>query len=440
VKGDSFYIPEGLNLSQILLANHLERFNTPSVLSKCHYLIDHLYIWRLLRGDSWNDWVPINSEVLRDLFGTRYAAIVKSLLIRLGVIEVRKRDGRETYQQGNRSKEYRFCLAYRGVPFHLVSASCSRLISRLKRWREESSTFVAQQNAGSKLIYQSCHALKFDVQAANELIGQSEFESSHQRNCWQRCIEAIESGNWRFIRDQQGRLYHSVSNLPRQLRQFITWQGLPLVAADVSSSHPCLLTILYDEPSHERTRYVELLRSGRFYRFLNERLERPYNLDDEAAYVAFKEEVFHRILYSSNHSAPHELWHIFETNFADLAKAVRKAKAIHQRHLSKRLQRLEAQLVVERVANQFAERHAEEKPCLLSIHDSLVSTEQFASELVDILGAEFEATIGFRPNIKAKPFRTGSESEPALIRKFEVKSDLPDDFTTWADFCRREAA
>src|SRR5207253_3163221 len=89
--------------------------------------------------------------------------------------------------------------------------------------------------------------------------------------------------------------------------------------------------------------------------------------------------------------------------------------------LSKRLQRLEAQIVVERVANEFARKYSALSPCLLSLHDSLISTDEYVGELQAMLEREFEATIGFRPKIKTKRFN----AEPILLvseQRYQVTS------------------
>lgn len=208
--------------------------------------------------------------------------------------------------------------------------------------------------------------------------------------------------------------------MARKLRPFASYKGKPLWMADVSCCQPCLLSLLYEGDSDEKQRYIQVVKNSTFYSFLNERLSEPYDLSDEDTKRLFKQEVFHRIFYGSNWAKANELYQIFESEFPILVGLVRNAKWHHHRDLPVRLQTIEADFVINEVAAELASLHADEDFCLITVHDCLITTEEFIDECATQLRLAFKKRLGFEPTVKVKAI-----TDPAVLREANApKRDL----------------
>jgi hypothetical protein len=94
-----------------------------------------------------------------------------------------------------------------------------------------------------------------------------------------------------------------------------------------------------------------------------------------------------------------------------LAELIRHEKRRHHRDLPVWLQRVEADIVINSVALAFAQRHAGEDLCLLSMHDCFITTEEHVDELKSLLASEYEKTIGFVPKISVKPLKAQDHAD-----------------------------
>src|SRR5947208_12952126 len=101
------FIPDGLDMVRLLEKRGMG-LCTSLLKDKLHYVIDRLYLGVVVMKHEWTDFIPIHSQVLADVLGTRDAPKVKKMLLQLGIIEVQKKYGAETYEPGERSKRYRF--------------------------------------------------------------------------------------------------------------------------------------------------------------------------------------------------------------------------------------------------------------------------------------------------------------------------------------------
>jgi len=291
----------------------------------------------------------------------------------------------------------------------------------VERKRARRFATVIGNEAVRKLVARSIQEIDYDVEAAGKFLIETKFKNVDSENAHAYAVQCFKDKHWLFADDSQGRLYHNVSQMARKLRPFASYKGKPLWMADVSCCQPCLLSLLYERDSEEKQRYIQIVKNSTFYLFLNERLTEPYDLSDEDSKRQFKEEVFHRIFYGSNWAKANELYQIFESEFPILVGLVRNAKWHHHRDLPVRLQTIEADVVINDVAAELASLHADEDFCLITIHDCLITTEEFVDECATHLRLGFKRCLGFEPTVKIKKI-----TDPSIL-------DQTNDFTEMCD-------
>jgi len=382
---------------------------------KLHYLVDRLYLGVVVMKYEWTDFIPIHSQILADLLGTRDAPRVKKMLLQLGIIEVEKKHGGETYEPGECSKRYRFSKRYRDCDFHSVPIEDYRFIELLEQKRAKRCKRIVGEDAVRELIARSIQNIDYDVDAAQEFLEQTSFDNANSENAYRYAVQCIKDKDWLFAHDPQGRLYHNWSQMARKLRCFASYKGKSLFAADVSACQPCLLSLLYEGDCEEKHHYVEIVKNNKFYEFLNDHLQKPCDLSDEGAKGDFKKEVFHQIFYGSNWAKPTALNQIFMSEFPILAGLVRKAKHRRHRDLPVRLQKIEADVVIEEVAVELAKLHSGEEFCLITVHDCLVTTKKYVEECAERLRIAFKNRLGFAPTVKVKAI-----TDPAILDQADV--------------------
>jgi hypothetical protein len=394
-----FYIPESLDLAKRLAERGYDpRYFRPLILDKFHYLIDHLYQTKVVQKNvRWETYLPIYSKVLELIVTPQWSASIKNILVAVGVLEENKST---SYRVGVTSKSYRFSAEFRNTRFRRVPIRSSTLMLKIERFRIERKKQLIEGHKGRTLIARSIEGLGFDTQAAREHVNESTYQKPHAPDSRRLLIDMFETRSFIFTGDEQGRVYHNFTSLPRDLRQFATFDGAGLFSVDVGCCQPALLSRLYPSKCKERDKYIGLIRDNRFYAYLNAQMSEPLDLSDDEQKHRFKELVFHKVFYGRNTSKATEITHIFRREFPVLYALVRKAKAKHHRNLPVALQRLEASTVIDGVSAAFAARHEGERVCLISLHDCLITTEQHVVELASMIREAFGKLLGFEPAVK----------------------------------------
>jgi hypothetical protein len=406
----SLFVPIGLDMVQLLTEAGQSDLAKALMIDKLHYIIDRLYLNVVAMNHDWRDFMPLHSQVLGEVLGTRDAPAAKKILLALDIIQVREKDGAESYEPAKYSKGYRFSKEFRGKKFHAIPIQHHRFAKLLDRKHARQCSRFVGDNSVRNVLARSIREIDFDIAAAEEFLKHTAFKSLNSENAYKYAVQCFRDKHWLFAEDAQGRLYNNWSQMSRKLRRFASHRGRSLYAADVSACQPCLLSLLYEEDCDEKQRYVEIVKSNLFYPFLNDRLEVPYDLSDEDRKGAFKQEVFHRIFYGSNRAKPTPLSQVFADEFPILASLVRRAKRVRHRDLPVLLQKIEADVVINDVATELVKRHTSEDFCLITVHDCLVTTQEYLSDCEDCLRRAFRKRLGFEPTVKIKQV-----TEPCLL-------------------------
>jgi hypothetical protein len=416
---DYFYAPQHLDLEAMLRARGGSAPVSPLFLDKCYYLIDHIYLATLLHKGTLDPaaprpYVPIHSRVLQRILTTRHAYSVKRVLIDLGIIEENQtRHGKINYCPGICSKEYRFTEQYAEAVFKRIPIITPTLIAKIEAWRAERNELAIREHGGRQLIKESIEKLKFDKEAAQKYVKQAPYENEAQRCRREITIDHFENKLFNFTTDRAGRFHHIVTLCPRDLRQFISFNEKPLYSLDVTDCQPALHATLYPPDSVERKKFIGIVSRGQFKQFINEKLPVPFNLGDTDQKKLFKQTLFREIFYGSNYGKhDSDITKVFNQEFPELADLIWHKKKYNHRDLPVEMQRLEAAVIINKIAGTFTPRQKYDKEFILvSIHDCLLTTEKYADEIRIHMLFGFYELLHFYPQIKVERILEVSKQE-----------------------------
>lgn len=409
------YIPLFLNMAQLLTDNGHGSLAKPLHLDKFHYVVDHMYLQtRIFKRDS-DGYVPLNIEVLRNIIGQKFTSQVIDVLQDLGVIcEKRRKPGKAGYVPGKSSRNYRLIPPYAEATYRRIPIEDRKLIERMEKSRCELNLRAVIGSTGRALVRQSVEALTLDFGAAREYVVTADYDTEGARVQRLCMIDCFEKNYHYFSSDHAGRFYHLFVSLSRDLRPFTTWRGKALYSIDVTSCQPALHAGLYPTKCREKARFAPVLSEGRFYAFLNDKLQEPFDLKNSDMKSKFKAEVFHHIFYGSPYvKETHELWKIFHREFPILASIMTKEKKYNRRDLPVHMQSVEASTIF-RIADELAERYKDKEICLISIHDCLVTTQEMIEEVKDLMELRFREKLGFRLPVNVKQITRSADVEDSL--------------------------
>lgn len=269
-----------------------------------------------------------------------------------------------------------------------------------------------------------------------------------------RCITVYKIKNGEFennftIDRTGGRFYSPLTSLKRELKQFLSYDGKKLVGLDLKSSQPFLSLVLIEKDLFDRNGIIDILPPYyRYAKFKNEEIEtriqditncielcKDYRdmleyresvlngtiYEDvgsyNGAYLIFKQEperrqnakdAFIPLFFGKNVPIyPKDYndrvtWKdnavIFSSFFPSVDKIFRTYKEKSYETLSRVLQFIEAKLILHIVCKTIAEETPDIP--LFTIHDSILTTENYADHVQDRMLTIIDETIGIRPRIK----------------------------------------
>jgi len=136
-------------------------------------------------------------------------------------------------------------------------------------------------------------------------------------------------------------------------------------------------------------RYLDLCQTGQFYEFLMSQAK--VSVDKRAV---FKKRLFQSLFFGKDKKTTEA--NLFAQYFPNVYTVIRKIKKKDYRQMAHTLQRLESQFMIRRVARRIMEEHS--NLFIATIHDSIVTTEANADEVLGVMREEF-AKVGLDPAI-----------------------------------------
>lgn len=409
-------------------------------------------------------------------------------LVRTGVIELYNNG---QYKVGEKSRGYKWTEKYENTPFVNTEVVCRYNEKTVKEGKETTNLeypYLAYWYEQKKLSINSTLACRYAYELKEDKMqdktkgnwDKGDKGKKYPVTQYQAVIKnicKIESAKYNAHTDDNVHRLHSVlTNIQKDFRNFITYDGQPLVSIDIKNCQPylsCLIlqTEFWQEISklpinintlqpniqelYKSTnlpimigdylksidpktfeKYINLVANGQIY----EEIAKVANLEIEEQQSPItrkeaKELMFH-LLFSPNggksgSSSIEKMKKKFETELfpevANLLKLIKtkfpedKQEKPHAR-LSVLLQSIESQIVLHRCCKRIFEEYNKQIP-VFTIHDSIVTTVGNEKIVESILMEEFTKYIGIPPAVQ-KEYWDLDEVNQTLLKKCIAEARL----------------
>jgi hypothetical protein len=373
--------------------------------------------------DPWG-LVRLDSSILRRIMGRHSSDVIRAL--EQGAIET------APYCVGVRCKGYRLAKRYLGDRSVRWPAVDPALIDRLEQERQRQDT--EDRHSLWLPIHYALDAeqrrLTIDP-AANEIL---ENLPDHCRLCQDVLVGNIRRRDLRQSVSATGRVFNSITGLKRELRTALRIDGESVGGVDIACAQPALLALdmtqvtptngLKGRTTYKHTAslclpsqgavaavpplpassglFASLVFGGRLY----ELLMQATGLDRDRVKLGFLRDVL-----AKRGRYPSPVENAFRVAFPIVYEYIRAVNRLDHAELIRRLQRLEAWLVVEQVAPRLIGR----APCI-TLHDAIYSTQRSLPTVEEAFQDTFDA-IGCRLKLKREAALTclPNRMEPAEI-------------------------
>lgn len=373
---------------------------------KYNYILTLIYYGRIFdkRNDE-NSFIPLNAKILHSILSGNHKDYINAL-IEKGIIETNNR-----YIVTKQSKGYRFTTQYRNVKFkqlNIMDKNIKRKIELLKEFRNKEIKLPQH-----KYIYECLKKISINEDEARYFIEHNTTKIEEYVN-HSISVDLIVNRDYFFVADSTaGRVHNNITNLSSDLRQFLRYENNALVEIDIRNSQPFLFNLLiqdyiynslphpqgYDNKSlsygtkslDDIELYRDLTSKGMFYEYLM-----PYFLTNSRD--EFKKNIFGRVFYNDENRHQYEEWFSFQDIFPNVAKIISWYKKDNYKNLAIELQRAEAEIMI----NGIVPRLAAKEIFLLTIHDSILTTQENVETVSRVILEEFQNRYNLIPTLKIK--------------------------------------
>ena len=441
----NYYIPHNLELDKLVYQNP-PRFK-PFKKQKLLYILSLINELRLSNKDLvYNSYTQINAHLLQETV-QNYKQYFDYLINDLRIIESDDR-----YIPEKKSKGFRFIDKYQTMikPYKVTDFVMRKnmkvkqnkafltveKLDYLTKWFDEGLeidfdkcyNFSRQE---FKLKQQHQHLRDYDMVNKKYKIPINQFNSSLI------AVNNIDNGCFFLKRDENVNRFHSgLTNINSILRNAITYRGEKLISIDIANSQPYLSTLLLTEEFWKRSEdsikynnnnkiqlqdifnyyimlgemavspmnkevlpYVELVRGGEFYEYLQKRFKEELGLEyadrKQVKAAVFQTLFTHNSFIGQKEAAPKR---IFAKCFPEVYKIFKLIKSKDKSLLPRLLQSIESYLMIDIICKRIAKEFPEAP--IFTIHDSVATTETYLDDVVRIIEEECEKAIGFAPKLK----------------------------------------
>jgi hypothetical protein len=189
-------------------------------------------------------------------------------------------------------------------------------------------------------------------------------------------INNIHDGILNFSVDFKStmRVFHTITNLKKELRKFILINGKPLKEIDVSNAQPLLFckmirdykNVYIPNSTSDIEKYIELCESGKLYKYLSE----EFGVENT---TEFKKYFFAKVFFSTE-KRNYDVRKKFDKLFPTVSEIISFYKKENYKNLAIELQRLESEVMITNVARNLIELGVNE---FMTIHDAIFCTTQY---------------------------------------------------------------
>lgn len=457
-----FYVPENLDIEHLINENKDIFYGNKLKKAQLLYILDSLAQSRATNRKQMED----NKTPFAPLWGKLLQSVVRkynhyiNFLLSVEIIITDKH-----FIPGEKCRGYCFNFPYNGQPYKEIvieDLMLNRAIKRVARRHEEEIkeatkgySYITKWWDDGKLQIDEPAAYKWIDEytqkkivsiAADDSIRFPQIEIENAKNTaedFKYLVRSIKDKKYNYRFSGEGhRFYNPISNLKRELRNFLTYGGQSLVDVDIKNSQPFLSLVLFNSKFWEAkvhfrkkslkylmedvfnnirnskyynsiitlvksnetqysiglkiNEYRDLVLSGEFYEYIQDNFSPLYpNRFDERSKV--KIEVL-RILYSDpslHWLGCYKACHTFKSIFPGVSKILNDIKLVKQNYLPIILQRIESHLVIDIICKAISKIHPHIP--LFTIHDNIITTKGNELIVEEIMKQEIHKWTGYEP-------------------------------------------
>lgn len=397
---------------------------------KYYYYLHKIFEERIFDNRYNKDsFIHLHSHTLRSIIGQRYFIPIRNNLLSREVIEMD-----HSYSVSEFSKSYRLTDNYRGIKHKKVKIEDEKILQRINKHKLKQINDVPERPE-YKFLFDNLNRININYTEALKFINQNYSGDPDIYNAYRVSIDYIHEKTFFFKVDTiAGRCHTNITNLSRELRPFLNYEGKPLINIDISNSQPFFFNILIQNFFKEKmlkksisfnyssysnlfkpykhskqsynnnlpyvvqfpdiAMYEKLTSEGKFYEYqMNEAGLKSKERQD------FKKGFFGKVFFcqSRDHYTYNEA-KLFRKLFPNVYRIILHYKKEDYKQLAINLQRAEADLIINKVCKRIAEERPEIFIC--TIHDSILTTEDNKDYICKIILNEFEKNYSLKPSLK----------------------------------------
>ncbi len=450
-----FYVPINLDLKQLifkhLILSKELKVTEGKIAFICHSLFSSIIMHRSEIEDSDNPYVPLCSKIL-DLAVHDYSKSLQFLL-ETGIIE-----SDNSYLAGDKCKGYCFKNPYRDREFKKVYIEDFRLKKGLKRLKDHYQRENKRMMRGYGFLEKPwrTNKLKIDAKGAYRWIDENITKDVHN-SILKRSVDSLWGREYRLRFSGDGHRHYSLlTNLKRELRNFLTYDGKEMVSIDIKNCQPFLVLALFKESFWENRddmlsnnqclkrlnpqifaqitdnvidgitgniidaiimllkssvsrygkeaslkKYEDLVVKGKLYEHIQEHFCQIYpdrfdNRDNTKREFLRLMNVDPKV----ENQPFYKPCQTFDQHFPEVYQLFRLIKSTNYTILPIILQRIESYLLIDVICKRISD--LEPQIPIFTIHDSILTTRGNEGFIEDIITDEFTKWIGYPPKLDIK--------------------------------------
>lgn len=363
-------------------------------------LNDYLVVINMLHIKKYYDrrlerhcWIPLSRNTIRRYVHPRYQTTVVNDLKTLGVIECNEKYSKIHHL----SKEYRLREDLRTFKYQKYPIPM-KIITKLS---EHNNMEWINSDPTRKLMFHHLQQTTIDTKKAMKYAERWMGDEEKYYHA-QYTIMCLTKGDedFYFKKGQSvDRIFTPITNLKKELRQFITVGGYEMGQVDMINSQPTFFALWLQRtpkiPIEERKRFLDLALSGEFYEYFNQ--------DGETREVV-KHGVLANILFGKKKQLLGcKYGMILQDDFPSIYSFLIEQKEANHKLIAHDLQNMEARFIFHTVGVLFA-TYGEHIP-YLTIHDSIVCPVMMLDYTKRTMVSEFQSLFDIiNTNFKIETF------------------------------------
>lgn len=236
-----------------------------------------------------------------------------------------------------------------------------------------------------------------------------------------------------------GRLHSPITQLKKELRPFLTYDGQKLVSIDITNSQPYLSTMLFNKEAFERNKlgqkivlyksratenyyhyspnsfskmekrgvpsdvslYIQHVASGQFYEeFAKVLIQEDLIPSTEKDHRKYAKNIAFRTLFSPNrHKQFVREIQLFNKTYPNVYKNFAYLKRGYREHntLACLLQNIEAEIILKIICKEISKTFP--KAPIFTIHDSIITTKDYYQFVKEIMERKLTELVGIPPQL-----------------------------------------